>query len=166
MKPLAPEVVEKTEDLERVRKLARMMDDLVEIPGTGFRVGLDGILGLIPGLGDISTLFASSYIIFIAAKLRVSAPVLARMFLNMLIDSLLSAVPLLGDIFDFVWKANRKNLVLLERHLEEPQTTKRRSTWLLAAIFIGGVAALVAVMTLVVSLIWTLLAWLMAHASN
>ncbi|MCM2282236.1 MAG: DUF4112 domain-containing protein [Bdellovibrionaceae bacterium] len=152
MKPVSPS--SHPEHLVHVRKISRVMDDLVTVPGTRFRIGLDGILGLIPGVGDVAGLAISAYFIFVAAQMRVPAVVLARMFLHVGIDTLVSAIPVLGDLFDFVWKANRKNLLLLEQHAVNPIQTRTRSLWLLVAVACLGVALLI----FIVWLVWSLVA--------
>ncbi|MEZ2347219.1 DUF4112 domain-containing protein [Terriglobus sp. RCC_193] len=95
--------------------LAHLLDDFLRIPGTQIRFGLDGIIGLIPGIGDILGAMAS-WIIILAAWLRgVPRITLARMFTNVAIETIVGTVPILGDAFDIAWKANRKNFALLER---------------------------------------------------
>jgi len=95
--------------------LAHILDDYLRIPGTQIRFGLDGIIGLIPGIGDIIGAMAS-WIIILAAWLRgVPRVTLARMFTNVAIETIVGTVPILGDAFDIAWKANRKNFALLER---------------------------------------------------
>lgn len=128
----------------RVRRLARLLDAAVRIPGTGIRIGLDAVLGLIPAGGDVAGAVLSAWIVLTAARLGAPAPVLVRMTGNLVLDALLGAVPLVGDLFDVGWKANLRNVVLLERHLESPDRTRRRS-----ALALGGVAGgLVAVLGL------------------
>lgn len=95
--------------------LAHILDDYLRIPGTQIRFGLDGIVGLIPGIGDVLGAMAS-WIIILAAWLRgVPRITLARMFANVAIETIVGTVPILGDAFDIAWKANRKNFALLER---------------------------------------------------
>ena len=89
------------------------------MPGTRFRFGLDGIVGLIPGIGDAVTSTLTAYIIYEAWRLGVPAAMLLRMAANLGIDSLVGVVPLVGDLLDFGFKANRRNLRLLHRHLAE-----------------------------------------------
>lgn len=126
--------------LERARAIARIMDNAVRIPGTGIRVGLDALLGLFPGLGDVSGAVFGGYIVLLAARLGVSPVVVSRMLLNLGLDMATGAVPLLGDLVDVAWKANTRNLALLERAIEAPAATRQRSV----AVIAGAVAALVA----------------------
>ena len=103
----------------RVEAVARLMDSAFEIPGTKIRMGLDGIIGLIPVLGDLVSSLISSYIIWEAKNLGVSKFTLARMVGNMAIDTVVGIVPLLGDAFDVAFRTNMKNLALLKKHLEK-----------------------------------------------
>lgn len=97
--------------------LTRWLDDVVRIPGTQIGIGLDPVLGfLVPGLGDAATGVVSLGLLFLAIRTRVPRVVLGRMLLNLLIDALVGAVPLVGDVFDVTWRANRKNLELIKRH--------------------------------------------------
>jgi uncharacterized protein DUF4112 len=106
--------------LARLRRLAWWLDAGIPIPGTDFRFGLDPIIGLIPGLGDGVGAVLSGGILLEAAHRGASRATLLRMALNIAIDSLVGAVPVLGDVFDFVWKSNLKNVALLERALQDP----------------------------------------------
>ncbi len=108
-------------------KLARWMDARFTIPGTSIRFGLDGILGLVPGAGDISTLAVSGYMIAIMARNGAGGYVLARMILNVTIDAVFGAIPFIGDIFDFAWKANMKNMRLMNKYYQEGRY--RGSAW-------------------------------------
>jgi hypothetical protein len=90
----------------------------VSIPGTTFRIGLDPIVGLIPGLGDLITAGLSAYIIIEAHRLGAPASIVWRMIANVGIDALVGAIPLLGDAFDFAWKCNARNMRLLEQGLK------------------------------------------------
>jgi len=121
-----------------VRALARLLDDAIRVPGTRIGLGLDGLLGLIPGVGDAAGGLVSAYLVLQAARMGVSRAVLARMLVNVGIDVLVGAVPLLGDIFDFAWKANRKNAALLEAAVAAPDATRRAST----GVVVGAVVAI------------------------
>lgn len=134
----------------RVRRLARLLDAAVRIPGTNIRFGLDAVLGLIPGGGDIAGALLSAWIVLTAARLGAPTAVLLRMTGNLVLDALLGAVPLVGDLVDVGWKANLRNVALLERHLESPARTRRRS-----ALALGGVAGgLLAVVGLLTWAVW------------
>lgn len=104
--------------LNRIRKLSRLMDTAIRIPGIGFRIGLDPIIGLIPGAGDVVSTAFSAYIIFLAARFKLPAPVLYRMVFNSGLEAVVGSVPLIGDLFDAFYKSNIRNLALLEQHLQ------------------------------------------------
>jgi len=103
--------------LQRVARLAYWLDDRFQIPGTRLRMGLDGLLGLIPGIGDTATALVAAYIVLEAARLGVPKRTLARMIANVGVDYIVGLVPLLGDLGDFAWKANRRNARMLHEHL-------------------------------------------------
>ncbi len=103
------------------RRLSVLLDGAVTIPGTGLRIGLDPILGLLlPELGDALTGALSLTLLVVALRERVPKLVIARMLVNIALDAILGAIPLLGDIFDFAHRANEKNLALIERHRGDP----------------------------------------------
>jgi hypothetical protein len=102
--------------LDTLRRWARIFDSAFRIPGTQITFGIDPILGLIPGLGDLASPLLSLFFIWHGLRLRVPKVVLARMVLNVVIDAGVGAIPVVGDVFDVAWKANDWNLALLERH--------------------------------------------------
>lgn len=104
-------------ELRRLEKLADMMDAQFRIPGVPMPVGLDGIIGLIPGVGDTLTMGVSAYIIY-RARPHVTPAILVRMIWNVVIDWAIGIIPFFGDIFDVAWKANRRNIRLLKDHLQ------------------------------------------------
>src|SRR5690349_12479139 len=103
--------------LKRVRILSRLLDEQFRIPGTTQRIGLDGLLGLIPGVGDAAGAILSAYILYEAIRLGAPTSVLLRMGVNLGIDAVVGAIPVAGDIFDVAWKANKKNAALLHAYL-------------------------------------------------
>lgn len=104
--------------LNRIRKFSYLMDSAFRVPIIGFRFGWDPIIGLIPGAGDlVSTLF-SAYLIYLATRFRLPPKVLATMIFNVGLESVVGAVPLVGDLFDAFYKSNMRNLSLLEQHLQ------------------------------------------------
>jgi hypothetical protein len=144
--------------LRGVRLLATLLDDAIELPGTGWRVGLDPVVGLVPGVGDLATALLSTYVIVTAWRIGAPASVLARIVLNIGIDALVGVVPFAGDVFDFGWKANRRNLRLLERWLERPREARRASR-----LAVAGLLALVVVVVIAVGYgAWRLVAWTIA----
>lgn len=110
--------------LTRVRTLARALDSAVQVPGTSFRFGLDPILGLVPGLGDLAGALLSGYIVLAGVRMGVSRSGVLRMLANIAIDTLVGSVPILGDLFDAGWKSNNRNVALIERHMADPGATR------------------------------------------
>jgi len=111
--------------LRRIEKLSRVLDTALPIPGTTRRIGLDGLLGLIPGVGDMLGAACSSYIIFEAARLGASKRTIVRMLGNVVVEMVVGIIPIVGDVFDIVWQANVRNLDLLRSQTEELSTAKR-----------------------------------------
>jgi hypothetical protein len=110
--------------LRRIRTLAVLMDGQWEIPGTGIRFGIDAIVGLIPGGGDLITTAMALYIASEAKRLGIRPRTFRKMLINIVIDAAAGAVPLLGDVFDVAYRANTRNLRLLELDLLEQRPTK------------------------------------------
>lgn len=104
--------------LRRLERLVSLLDDRFRIPGTRIRFGLDPVIGLIPGVGDAVSLGSSLWLIAEARAAGAPMGLILRMVWNSLIDAMLGAIPLIGDLFDVANKANRRNLELLRRHLE------------------------------------------------
>jgi hypothetical protein len=143
--------------LQRVRTLSYWLDNAIAVPGTGFRFGLDPIIGLLPGGGDTLTGLLSAYVLWEAAMMGLPRSTMLRMAGNVLLEVIVGTVPVIGDLFDFGWKANARNVRLLEKRLANPRTGRRRdrgfaiflilvilavivamigvSIWLLSAIF-------------------------------
>jgi hypothetical protein len=130
-------VTDEDNRLALIRTLARWMDTAFELPGTKVKFGLDSIIGLIPGLGDLISSAVGGYIIAIASQMGVPRVVILRMLVNLGIDTVVGAVPLVGDLFDVAWKANRMNVALLEKSLADPRAARRGSLWLLAGIVLA-----------------------------
>jgi|SRR5690606_2913554 len=106
-------------DFKWIDKISNLLDSKFKIPGTRFRFGLDPILGLFPGVGDMTTFTISSMLIVTMAKKGVSEKVIVLMILNVVIDTIFGAIPILGNIFDFFFKANERNVRLLKKHYQE-----------------------------------------------
>ncbi len=140
-------------NLERLRQWARLLDSAFHVPGTRVRFGLDAILGLVPGLGDLATPAFALLLLLHAFRMRLPAVVQARMVLNAGLDLLLGLVPILGDIADIGFKANLRNLALLERHAR-PGVPASRGDYVFVLAF-----AIVLVFIAVAPLV--LLAWLL-----
>jgi len=152
----APEVVPPPDPrLDRLRWLARLLDEAFEIPGTGWRIGLDPVVGLVPGMGDVVGGLAGVYALLVAWRLGAPPSLLLRMTANLGLDVLGGAVPLVGDVFDAAWKPNTRNVRLVERWLAAPVRTRRASRLFVAALVAGVAAA--AVGTFLVA--WAVVAW-------
>ncbi len=129
--------------VDRLRRLSHILDNAIPIPGTGYRIGLDPILGLFPGGGDTVTGAMGAYIIVEAARMGLPRKVIGQMVGNIVFDSLAGIVPVVGDLFDVGWKANVRNIALLEKHLQlSPK--KRKSDF----IFLVGLTLLLAIIVL------------------
>jgi Domain of unknown function (DUF4112) len=153
-----PDVIEPDDKLPRdlvaLRRFAHLMDEAFEIPGTRVRIGLDAIIGLIPGIGDVIGAVMSAWIIVGGVRHRVPARVLMRMVLNVAIDLVFGSVPLAGDVFDFLFEENVKNMRLLEKHRDRrrpPRSSAQMAflaflvmafIFLMALLIVAGVVAL------------------------
>jgi hypothetical protein len=142
-------------DLDR---LARFLDSSIRLPGN-LRIGFDGLIGLIPGIGDAVGAMFSFYIISRASALGVSRAVLARMFVNVALDTLVGAVPIFGDMFDFAFKSNLRNMALIQRYMADARR-ERRSSWLL----LGGIVLAFVLLAAAVVALGILFARLIASA--
>ena len=147
-------------ELERLRAVSRLLDNAFTIPGTNVRFGLDALIGLVPGVGDALGALFSAYLILQARRLGAPKSVINRMIANVGVDTVVGWVPVLGDLFDVGWKANNKNLALLEQHLQQPAATRaasKRSLLLLGGGLLVALVAVVAVGVLVAQLVLNLI---------
>src|SRR3954447_1785787 len=128
--------------LRHLQTLARLMDNQFTIPGTNFRFGLDAIIGLVPGIGDLITSVASFLIILAAWQRRMPKVTIARMVANIAIDTLVGSVPVAGDAFDAAWKSNRKNMALLQRETTVEAGGQTWHDWL----FLLGIVLLLGIL--------------------
>lgn len=120
--------------VQRLQRLARLWDAAIRVPG-GITIGLDPLVGLVPGVGDAVGALVSGYIVLEAARLGVPAVTLLRMLLNIAIDALVGSIPVAGDLFDFAWKSNLRNVALIEHHFADPHGAVRASrSWLIVVI--------------------------------
>ena len=156
MKPPADRVLEgewlpaesgaQREARARLDFLAWLLDSSIPIPGTRLTIGLDALVGLLPFLGDLLGVLASSFILAEANRMGVGRTILARMAFNVAVEGVLGIVPIVGDVFDAAWKANQKNVRLLNAWAERPHQTRRTSGLFLAglalalAVFLGACA--------------------------
>jgi len=106
----------------RIARIARLLDTAFVIPGTGIRIGLDPIIGLIPGAGDAVTTALSAYVVYEAYRAGLPPALVQRMAINVVIDLVISAIPALGDIGDIFWRANQRNLAIFDEYLAKRPT--------------------------------------------
>ena len=139
--------------IKNLDKLAKLMDAQFRVPGTGIRFGLDSLIGLIPGAGDLSTFAVSGYMLWIMANNGASGFVLARMTLNILIDAIFGSIPILGDLFDVAFKANMRNMRLMQQHYAEGR--HRGSAW---KVIVPVLIVLFLIIALIIWGTWKLLA--------
>lgn len=121
--------------LDALRRVSHLLDSAMVVPGTSYRIGLDPILGLIPWLGDLVSPFFAIALLWQARDLGIPRVVQVRMLFNVAIDVVVGIVPLVGDLFDFAWKANDRNLALLDRHARE-EHRPRAGDWLFVAAMV------------------------------
>jgi hypothetical protein len=134
--------------VRRLRSLANLFDSAIPLP-FGMRIGLDPILGLIPGVGDAIGAIVAVFILIEGANIGVPRSILWRMVGNVLLDGLVGSVPLLGDLFDFAFKANSRNVELLERYRFDPKGTQQSSRLFLTVAALISFLALIAIPALV-----------------
>ena len=147
-----PEVIEPDEklpkDLVALRRFAFLMDEAFTLPGTRIRVGIDALLGLIPGIGDVIGGVMSTWIVAGALRHRVPGLIIMRMIFNIAVDLLFGAVPVAGDVFDFLFEENVKNMRLLEKHRD-----RRRPPRSTAAIAFVAIMVLLLILLLSISIV-------------
>jgi hypothetical protein len=155
--PLRPEVLPPRDPpaLRSARLVARLLDEAIEIPGTSWRIGIDPLVGLVPGIGDLVGALLSTWILLAGVRLGAPGSLIARMALNVAIDAIVGSVPIAGDLADFAWKANVRNVRLLETWLGRPAPTRRAS----GAVVAGVALAVVAVLAAVAWALWRIAAW-------
>jgi len=145
---------------ENLNLLSHLLDDWFRIPGTSVRFGLDGIIGLVPWAGDVLGGLASCILVVAAWFRGVPYVTLLRMVANLGIDVVIGAVPILGDMFDIAWKANRRNYALMTRHLQQPH----RHTWRDWVFLLALGTALAAIFMVPLLLLIFIAEWLAHHA--
>jgi len=123
--------------LRRLRRISHLLDNAIPIPGTKYRIGLDPILGLIPGGGDLLGSVFAGYVVFKSAQMGVPQETLLKMAANIVFDTVAGTVPVAGDLFDVAWKANVKNIELLDAHLGSPEQGKKADWLFVAALLLG-----------------------------
>lgn len=124
--------------LEHLNSLSNFLDNAIPIPGTPYRIGIDPIIGLFPGVGDYVGAAFSSYILLQGARLGVPRATLLQMMFNILLEMIVGTIPVVGDLFDFAWKANVKNLALIEGYIHFPDR-QSKANWGFVGLLIGGI---------------------------
>lgn len=119
---------------DKLNRLAWLLDNSIRIPGTQIRFGLDGLIGLVPGIGDAAGAIISSHILTQAAQLGAPKSLLLKMGFNIGFDAILGLIPGVGDMADFVWKANYRNVQLLNEYLENPRKTVIHSRFFISMV--------------------------------
>ena len=132
--------------LHRVEKLARLLDEAVHIPGTRIRLGLDSLIGLIPGVGDVAGLLMGGYVVYEAHRIGAPGELKLRMARNVATDALIGLVPVLGDVFDVAFRSNRRNVQMLLDHYRPPSAAPapRPARWLPALLAVAALGGLLA----------------------
>lgn len=136
------DATEREATLDRLDRLSYLLDNSIRIPGTERRIGIDPLVGLIPVVGDLPTTGISAYIVLEAIRLGVPRATVARMLFNLAVDATVGSIPVVGDAFDAVWKANARNVALLESRLDRPASGADRR--FLAGVFVVLVVGLLA----------------------
>lgn len=139
-----------------LNNLAWFLDNSIPLPGTQYKVGVEALIGLIPGIGDGIGTALSSYILVAAARMGVPKKILLQMGYNIAIESIIGLIPFLGDAFDMVWKANMRNVQLLESYAEDPGKARTSSRLFVFALL----AALIFIFILISVLGFFILRWI------
>jgi hypothetical protein len=147
-------------ELDRLRAIARLFDQAFVVPGTKWRYGIDALFGLVPGLGDVVGALVAVYALRVARTLGAPGAVQLHMLGNIAIDALVGTVPLIGDLFDFVFKAQTRNLALLDAWVGAPERTARRSRRGLLLIPIAVLAVFILVTVFGIYMLYLLFSWL------
>jgi hypothetical protein len=144
---------------ERLSRLAWLLDSSIPIPGTPFSIGLDAVIGLFPFVGDLVGVLLSGYIVKEAAALGVSRSILARMALNVAVEGLVGMIPFAGDLFDAAFKANQRNVRLLNAYLDQPVRATRASRGFMLGVGLALLALFFAILILGVLLARWIWSW-------
>ena len=160
-KVFIPEVIEPDEklpgDLVALRRFALVMDELVALPGTKFRFGLDGLLGLVPGVGDVISALLSAWIVAGALRHRVPMPKIGRMVFNILLDLLIGEIPFLGDLFDFEFEENVMNMRILMQHRNRklpPRSTSQIVAVLAVIVLLILLVGILSLAAVIAGVVW------------
>ncbi|MFM2429089.1 MAG: hypothetical protein RLZZ511_302 [Cyanobacteriota bacterium] len=126
-----------TAALKRIQIATKLLEGLIKVPGTDKKIGIDPIIGLLTGGGDSMGFIMSAYIMLESLRFKLPKETLLRMLANVAIDAIVGAVPFLGDVFDFFWKSNTKNIKLLEAHLANPIEQKAADKLFVALVLVA-----------------------------
>lgn len=146
--------------LARLRVITALFDQAFAIPGTKWRFGLDALFGLVPGLGDVAGAVVAVYALRVARQLRAPGEIQLHLLTNIALDALIGTVPLVGDLFDFVFKAQTRNLALLDEWLETPQRARRTSRGKLLLIPVAILLVFITLTALGLWMLYIVLHWL------
>lgn len=142
-------------NIKQLERWAWLLDNSIRIPGTSIKMGLDSLIGLIPGIGDITGGAFSSYILLQAVSTGVAPVIIARMALNIVLDTLIGMIPLVGDIFDIAFKANLRNIELMTSYYNSPREAVKRNTISIVLISISLISALVLIIWITIKIfVW------------
>jgi hypothetical protein len=144
-------------EIGTARTVARVLDGMIPLPG-GARLGLDSIVGLIPGFGDLAGAMASAYIVMLAIRAGVSRAAVVRMVGNIALDTVVGSIPLLGDLFDVGWQSNMRNVAIMERDLGATGIRRHSSKAVLLLIVLGTLVILGGLAYLIGGLLWLVVA--------
>jgi hypothetical protein len=140
----------------RIGRVTNVLDELVTIPGTSTKIGVDPVIGLIPFVGDAVAALVGGWVILEASRFGVPRIVLGRMLINLAVDLAIGAIPFIGDIFDLAFRSNSKNLALFRRHALDPDASTRGEQ----ALVIGLLLLIVGIIWLVLSAVGAFIGWL------
>jgi hypothetical protein len=144
-------------EIGRARAVARILDGVVPLPG-GARIGMDAVMGIIPGFGDLAGAVASAYIVLLAVRAGVSRAAVIRMVGNIAVDTLVGTIPLLGDLFDVGWQSNVRNVAIMERDLTATGIRRHTSKAVLLVVLLGTLVVLAGLAYLVSGFLWLVVA--------
>ena len=142
---LPPTYADRPQGLAEVEAIAWLLDNSIPVPGTGRRFGIDALIGFVPVVGDLVSGGIGLFVVWRGSRLGLPRIVVARMLANSAIDIAVGAIPVLGDAFDLWFKANSRNLAIIGRHLEHPETSTR-SDWMILMGLVGLLVAIVALL--------------------
>ena len=151
--------------LDRLRALTRLMDQAFGVPGTKWRFGLDALMGLVPGLGDIAGGLIAVYALHVGRQLGAPWVIQLHMLSNIALDASIGTIPVIGDLFDFVFKAQTRNLALLDEWLQTPHEASKRSKRGLIMVPVAIVVVFATLTILGIWLLFILLHWLFTLGS-